>query len=772
MSRSLVILESPAKCGKIEQFLGPDCVCLASYGHIRELRGLDAVAFDDTEVHLSYTVIGAKAKQVAKLKAAAKRANEVILATDDDREGEAIAWHIREVLGLPAHTKRIVFHEITCHAVLAALAAPRTVDMARVRAQQAREVIDLTVGFRVSPVLWQKLCKRTKRGLSAGRCQTPALRLVAENDVEVRNVRGTVVYSVVGIFTRLSLPFKLTTTFPGTDEVEMFLQASAKHSDYVFCRGSALVHADAPPRPFTTSTLQQAASTQLRMSPKRAMSVCQALYEAGHITYMRTDSDCMAPEFVTAAAGTVRMMHGEPFVGADLHALSQRGAGAPGAQEAHEAIRPTHVGRVSLGQTAAAGESRMYELIWKRAVGACMAPAELQRVKASVAGPTSAIFVHTAEEVAFAGWKALDGPAPDAVAFRHLLTIKNGSQLPYMSICAAPTLRGAKLRFAEAGLVKQLEARGIGRPSTFASLVAKLQERGYAKVQDVAGREAECREYRLEPGSDVAAVTVVKKVFGAEKRKLVLQPLGRMVIDILTTHFESLFRYDYTADMESRLDEVAAGSAEWEAVCTDCRDDVARQLAPLGAPEKGGITIDAQHTYIVGRHGPVIKKVAPNGEVTFKGVRKDVDMDRLRAGNYTLDELEAASQPARVLGRHEGETVTLKVGRYGPYVEWKGARRSVSAEVGAPDELTLESVLPLLSGAGARGTLRELDRHTSIRTGPNGDYVFHKRPGWKRPRFYPLRTFIAAHGKDSYKTCDHAELATWLQEEHHVSLVA
>ena len=780
MPRCLVVLESPAKCGKIEKFLGSTYACVATFGHIRELKGLEAIRYQsDGTIRLAYTNVPTKGKQIARLRDAARNADEVILATDDDREGEAIAWHARELLGLPADTKRIVFREITQHAVRLALESPRTVDMDRVRAQQAREVVDLTVGFRVSPFLWAKLSKATKKGLSAGRCQTPALRLVAENDAAVAaNGPGQVVYTVTGVFTKLSLPFKLDQAFSSTTDVEAFLTASAHHDAYAVARGPERRYAEPPPPPFTTSAMQQAASSTLGMAPKRAMAVCQKLYEAGHITYMRTDSEALAPEFVAAAAGAVRMRYGDAYLGQRLALLSARSkeAEAGGAQEAHEAIRPTHAGRLSLGETVERTEARMYDMIWKRAVGACMAPAQERRMAVTVAAAQNRKFMHEAREILFPGWKVLHGKTSEgaADAFRLLqqLTVGVGSTLPPRAITATATLRGTKCHYAEAGLIKQLESRGIGRPSTFASLVAKLQERGYTRLGDVPGRRVHCREYRLEQGDKAFTVTTTEKQLGAERKKLVLQPLGRTVADLLVENFGDLFRYEYTAEMEQQLDEVARGATTWESVCTRCKDDVSRLLEPHKECEKMGIELDQEHTYIIGRHGPVIKRVTARGKVSFLGVRKDVDMDRLRAGGYTVEELAAATTAARELGTHEGEIVTLKVGRYGPYVEWNGARRSVPAEAGAPDELVLNDVLPLICGAGARGVVRELDSHTSIRTGPNGDYVFHKKPRWKRPRFYPLRGFIRLHGKDSYKTCDRSVFADWLKEEHKVALAA
>ena len=768
MSYTLVVLESAAKCGKVEGYLGQGYKCLASFGHIRELRGLESITYNpDGSMDLKYSVSTGKSKRLSALRAAAKKASEVVLATDDDREGEAIAWHVREALGLGPATKRIIFNEITRPAIRQAIQNPRRVDMDRVAAQQAREVIDLTVGYKVSPVLWSKISRRTKKGLSAGRCQTPALRLVADNDQEAKEAATRAVYTISGTFTKLNLVFKLDRELDDAETAEAFMAELAGHDAYEFSKGVVRKYSEKPPPPFTTSLLQQTASSQLGFGPKRTMSLAQKLYEAGHITYMRTDSQRLAPEFVTAAKGLVRLAYGENYVAGGQAAAKVEAA--PGAQDAHEAVRPTLVGKRELEEGSDPAERRLYQLIWRRSVAYCMTDAVERRFRAAVSAPKDRCFTCTVASTVFHGWKVLYDRESSDEAFNLLRQVKGGSQLPPRTVEARVGIRGKKARYTQASLISKLEALGIGRPSTFASIVSKIEERGYVRVGDVPGTKKQCTEYRWEAGWSVPEASVAERVLGGEKKKLVLQPLGRSVVELLESQFGSLFEYEYTANMEADLDRIAKGEKDRDATCVACAQAVSSLVVEAGGTEKGGIRIDDAHQYIIGKHGPVIKCTDGEGVVTFKGVKTDIDLDKLRAGEYSLADLLVAKVAARKLGTHEGKEVTLRVGRYGPYLEWNGARRTVPASAGAPDELTLDSVLPLITRSGGNGIIRIIDRHTSIRSGPHGDYVFHKKPGWKRPVFTPVAGFIRMHGPNSYKDCDLSLVTAWLESEHGIT---
>ena len=640
-SRSLIIVESPAKCQKIESYLGKDkYMCLASFGHIREIEdGLKSIDIDH-EFKTKFAVMSSKQGQVAKLRAAIAAADEVILATDDDREGEAIAWHLCQVFNLSVETtKRIIFHEITEPAIKAAVAAPRTIDMSLVHAQQARQILDLVVGYKISPVLWTYVAHTN---LSAGRCQTPALRLIYDNykDIEGSAAGGTgatMVYSVSGIFTKLNLTFHLSRDLESTETLERFIQETAVAPDTAFRAkvGASKKVTKAPPRPYSTSTLQQAASNDLHLSPKDTMFAAQKLYEGGYITYMRTDSKVYSAEFVTKACGYIRGRWGGAGTGDDLignigSVTGGTGASGGGTEAAHEAIRPTDISRTLLPQSCHPREHRLYSIILRNTLESLMAPAICQTITMAIpspvpvagAGPDTAEYRHTAEQVIKPGWKLVAGYEADAAEYTYFASLATAQPMPYKKIMTKCSMRNTKSHHTESGLVQLLEKMGIGRPSTFSSLIDKIQERGYVKLQDVRGKSLECIEYTItdaavDGGASLNSPSKKRKIesktevreIGGETRKLVIQPLGIIVIEFLLEHFAPLFEYEFTKNMETQLDEIATDGMVWHELCYKCWFDVTAQLQEL--KERGvvkeEIKIDDRHSYILSKNGPVIK---------------------------------------------------------------------------------------------------------------------------------------------------------------------
>jgi DNA topoisomerase-1 len=718
--RALVIVESPAKCQKIESYLGKDkYMCLASFGHIREIAdGLKSIDVD-REFAIKFAIMSSKHSQVAKLRAAIADASEVILATDDDREGEAIAWHLCQVFHLPvATTKRIIFHEITEPALKAAVAAPRTIDMSLVLAQQARQVLDLIVGYKISPVLWTYVAHTN---LSAGRCQTPALRLIYENYKEIEASTATMVYTVSGIFTKLNLTFHLSTEIESTGDssgeacLERFIRETAAAPDAGFratigSGGVPKKTTKPPPRPYSTSTLQQAASNDLHLSPKDTMSVAQKLYEGGYITYMRTDSKVYSAEFVAKACEYIRKRFGgegtpaEDLIG-NLSGVSS-GSGstkdaAAAAAAAHEAIRPTDISRTLLPQSCHPREHRLYSIIHRNTIESLMAPAICQSLTMAISSPVAVTVVsgaptgtgceyrYTAEQVIKPGWKLVAGGYDkEAKEYTYFASLAGSAAataapaMPFKRITTKCSLRNTKSHYTESGLVQLLEKMGIGRPSTFSSLIDKIQERGYVKLQDVPGKSTECREFAVSSDIDASlnppSKRGVKKIesktevreIGGESRKLVIQPLGIIVIEFLLAHFAPLFEYQFTKNMETQLDEIATGGMVWHELCYKGWFEVAAQLQEL--KERGvvkeEIQIDDRHSYILGKNGPVIKcRVAdadnavsptiqsddgdgddrsdddatPNAaekkpKFIFKSVRPNLEYAKIQRGEYSL----------------------------------------------------------------------------------------------------------------------------------------
>jgi DNA topoisomerase-1 len=754
--RTLIIVESPAKCQKIESYLGKDkYMCLASFGHIREIEdGLKSIDIDH-EFKTKFAIMSSKQGQVAKLRAAIASADEVILATDDDREGEAIAWHLCQVFNLSVErTKRIIFHEITEPAIKAAVAAPRTIDMSLVHAQQARQILDLVVGYKISPVLWTYVAHTN---LSAGRCQTPALRLIYDNykDIEGAAAGGTgatMVYSVSGIFTKLNLTFHLSRDLESTETLERFIQETAVAPDTAFRAkvGASKKVTKAPPRPYSTSTLQQAASNDLHLSPKDTMFVAQKLYEGGYITYMRTDSKVYSAEFVTKACGYIRGRWGgaggaggagtgDDLIG-NIGSVTGGTGGTGGTEAAHEAIRPTDISRTLLPQSCHPREHRLYSIILRNTLESLMAPAICQTITMAIPSPVpvtgpdaaAAEYRHTAEQVIKPGWKLVAGYEADAKEYTYFASLAtsasaNTQPTPYKKIMTKCSMRNTKSHHTESGLVQLLEKMGIGRPSTFSSLIDKIQERGYVKLQDVRGKSLECIEYTITDAAAGGIRKIESKIevreIGGETRKLVIQPLGIIVIEFLLEHFAPLFEYEFTKNMETQLDEIATDGMVWHELCYKCWFDVTAQLQEL--KERGvvkeEIKIDDNHSYILSKNGPVIKcRVADAADeddedddddeddedddddedednsvslsihspakekkpkFIFKPVRQDLDYAKILRGEYSLaymiGEENAAGVAAavtagggRVLGQHQGQDIVIKSGKYGAYVAW------------------------------------------------------------------------------------------------------
>jgi len=713
MSHTLVIVESPAKCKKIEQYLGPGYKCIASFGHIRTLHGLGSINITN-DFHPTYTVLDSKKQNITKLRSAIKSAKNVLLASDDDREGEAIAWHICKTFSLPVNTtKRILFHEVTKPALQRAVKTATTINMNTVYAQQARQVLDLLVGFTISPILWSNITKKTKSSLSAGRCQTPALRLVYDNQKEINAAPGDKVYQTTGYFTNKNLPFQLTTQYDTEEAMSAFLEETVHH-DHVYQCGKLRKVTRQPPEPFTTSTLQQKASNELRFSPKQTMIVCQSLYEAGHITYMRTDSKTYSKVFVDSVSKYVTS-HPKyaKYIHPEVERLTRTTETPPktktktcsdtNAQEAHEAIRPTDITRDEV-KDMDSQQKRMYAMIWRNTLESCMSPSQGQGVTATVSAPKTTTkseptlknpkheYRYSTERIIFPGWKIVGGYEEDESLFTYLQTIKAGSVLPYKKITSLVSMKNLKSHYTEARLVQLLEKQGIGRPSTFSSLIDKIQERNYVKKTNITGKTIACIDFELE--NDELSQIETEREFGGERSKLVIQPVGTLVIEFLIKHFDTLFHYDYTKTMEDALDSIANGKKVWHSLCRECYEDMNSQASTLTTKDKAVIKIDDKHTYMVGKYGPVIRCItnttASQGKSkskskkqkdTFMSVRQDIDIEKLRRGEYTLEEIVVQdARYKRVLGTYKNKDVVLQEGKYGLYVSWNKINKTVSLQ--------------------------------------------------------------------------------------------
>ena len=747
----LVIVESPAKCSKIQGFLGPEFQVVASMGHIRSLEeSLDAIGLT-TDFEPRFEFLKEKSKVQKDLKDAAKGKTVVYLAADDDREGEAIAYSVALLLKLPLATNpRIVFHEITKAAIEKAVANPRTLNMDRVWAQQARAMLDMLIGFTLSPILWTQVA----RGLSAGRCQTPALKLLVEKERAIKSFKSSSSWRITGQWTdaKGSFPAVLEDELEDEDSATTYLDLRRTDRRAVVQTNTTRPWSSAPPDPLMTSTLQQQASALFSLSPKATMQVAQKLYEAGHITYMRTDKATLSEEAVTEARAVVEAKWGPTYLGPETKVVEEvkpKGkAKAKGdekdevkAQEAHEAIRPTHM-EVETIDSDGLG-SKLYGLIRQRA---------LQSVMAKAQGETLKVVFHCEKEAEedrlpwSASWKRTTFPGyqivgriadleeavedekdTDAVAWTRALALKAGTVVSWTQLVAQPHETKAEPRYTEATLVRALEKHGIGRPSTFSSLLAAVQDRGYAELKNLSGQAVDLKVYTLTDPEKDLEVKVSKKVLGAEKQKLVPTDLGLQCLAFLETHFGHLFDYKFTSQMENRLDLVEKGQEAWKQVLRDTWASYKEKyMTMIKAPSKEGANPKLKVfsnglKAVMSKKGPLLLTEGATKETTvFHGWPAGVLFESMTEEMALAFKSSAAkAAEGEVMGDWKGEPVIRRTGKFGPYVKVGSVTLSLS-----PQD-TWDTVQEKLEGKAAApsGLLRTFKEY-EIRTGPYGPYIY------------------------------------------------
>ena len=782
MSFICVIVESPAKCKKIESYLGNGYKCIASYGHLRELKSLQQL--EDMEPKYSIINEEIKLKHIEKMRVEISKSTEVILATDDDREGEAIAWHICQLFDLPVeNTKRIIFHEITETALKNSLTNPRMININLVKAQQCRQILDLLVGFQITPIIWNYICKNHCNSLSAGRCQTPTLKLVYDNYLEIKNQKSELTYHIIGYFTSQIIPFDLKKIFEKEDDVVDFLENSLNH-DHVFSVSEPEKIFINPPEPLITSSLQQLASNELHLSPKETMKYAQQLYENGYITYMRTDSKIYAEEFIQHSKefilreyNDIKYFHEK----VDKEKTKSANANAK-TQDAHEAIRPVSlfVKFTDLSDKIDSKAVKLYNLIWKRTLESCMSPAVAYQIYATITGYDDYNFNYKSEQLLFAGWKIVSNKIEDNKIYHYLRTIKQGTILNYKKMMSNVSIKNMKGHYSEARLIHLLEEKGIGRPSTFSMLIDKIQERGYVAKENIKGTTILYKEYMLE-GEELYE-TEKEKVFGNENGKLVIQPLGILVIEFLIKHFNDLFEYDYTKKMEDELDLISQGEKEYKLLCKQCDEKIkylTNKISNEGQVEgealektKYEIVIDKNHSYIIGKYGPIIKKTEDkSNKVSFLKVNKNIDLKRMENGEYKLNDLlEEVECKEKCIGKYQGEDLIIKNGKYGIYVSW-GINKKSLQEFGNksihsfeyPEILRFLEKDTLLNNDCPLGIVRKINDEISIRNGKYGDYIFYKNKKMKKPQFLKLTGFPG-----DYKKVNIHVFLEWFTKTHKI----
>ena len=782
MTQSLVIVESPAKCKKIESYLGPGYKVIASYGHFRTISGLDAIDIVNGFTP-KYSIIQEelKLKQIERIRTEIARSTDVILATDDDREGEAISWHICDLFSLPIKTtKRIIFHEITETAIKMAILNPKRINMDLVYAQQSRQILDLLVGYNISPILWNCVSKTHDASLSAGRCQTPALRLVYDNYLDIKKSPGKMVFNTTGLFTNLNLTFELNKQFTNNEAIKDFLE-KCKIFDFEYTSTPPKKNIKKPPEPLTTSTLQQIASNELHLSPKDTMKYAQQLYEGGYITYMRTDSKKYSAEFVDKAKAYIKSKYGEQYISQGINNLivgskkeekDKKGKEKeePKIQEAHEAIRPVNI--VSELNDLQPKAIKLYELILKITLETCMPSAQFSSISASISAPIETKFVYKAELPIFLGWQILENVKNDEKnTYQYLESLKQNISMKPKRVDAKFTLIDLKSHFTEARLIQLLEEKGIGRPSTFASLIDKIQERKYVEKQTITGKEIESSDFALSDNK--ITETILKKEFGNEKNKLVILPLGILVIEFLVDKFGTFFNYEYTKEMEDELDNIANGKKEWSSLCDTCNTCLTQLTSQVQDIKKFNIVIDEEHTLIIGKYGPVVKFVDKKDKknISFLRVKQDLDLNQLKKmPQVTLEDvIDVNNCDKNAIGKYKGQDLFIKKGKYGVYAKWGNETKSLNEDFSLIpiEKIEYLNVLKflekdnLLDPSKPVGLLREITEHISIRTGKFGDYIFYKKPRMKKPEFLKLNGF-----NSDYKKCEKELIINWIKQTY------
>lgn len=744
MHENLVIVESPAKAKTIEKFLGKDYKVMSSFGHIRDLKK-KTLSINEKTMEPDYEIPEEKRKLVSELKKQVKEAQRVWLASDEDREGEAISWHLCEVLGLDKdNTNRIVFHEITPNAILDAIEHPRHLDMNLVNAQQARRVLDRLVGFKLSPVLWRKV----KPALSAGRVQSVAVRLIVEREREIQAFVSEPYYRVSAVFTVpqaeghiAEVKAELDKRFATRDEAVAFLERCRKAQ---FTVGSVskkpLKRMPAPP--FTTSTLQQEAARKLGYTVTQTMMVAQHLYENGRITYMRTDSVNLSKLALAASRDAITQLWGAEYSHTrNFHTHSK------GAQEAHEAIRPTYISEQTIEGTVQ--ERRLYDLIWKRTVASQMAESEIEKtvVTIDIDGQEEK-FIADGEVVTFDGFlkvyhESTDDENQDNEGSNTLPALSAGDLLERKTITSTEKYSQGPVRYTEASLVKKLEELGIGRPSTYAPTISTIQQREYVVKGDKAGEE---RQYVTDTLSANRIVSKTRtEVAGKEKGKLLPTDIGTVVNDFLMEHFPEIMDYNFTAKVESQFDQIAEGHEEWTSMMHNFDHDFeptvrkvmnARSEHKAGERELGVDPLSHRPVFVkIGRFGPVVQIGSADDEVKprFAQLPSGKSIETI-----TLDEALELFRLPRNIGEYEGDIVTIGSGRFGPYVQHGGKYVSLPKEMD-PMTVTLADAIKLIAEKREQERQRHIksfeeDSTMQVLNGRFGPYITCDGKNYRLPK--------------------------------------
>ena len=757
-AKYLIIVESPSKCSKIEEYLGRDYACIASLGHIRHIKGLKSVNAK-LNYEITFDFIKEKQYHISQMRSTIEQfeTKNILLGSDDDREGEAIAWHVCEVFDLPIQTtKRIIFNEITKTALTNAVNAPTVVNMNLVHAQQARQVLDLMVGYKISPFLWSYLYRDKENSLSAGRCQTPALRLIYENEMKQRNATCEQTYSINGLFYEREHSFIIPTSLKSMEDCTHFLNES-KTFEHRMSIGKETSHNRSAPKPFSTSKLLQTTNQVLNMSPHETMSICQQLYQTGFITYMRTESNTYSLTFLDKMKQYLKntySTHDDCIPSSWKHIEHNKSI------HPHEAIRVTDL-NVSKIETTNNRLLSVYNIIRRNTIESCMSDYKYNCCKIFLTAPMKLQYEHSIEIPTQLGWKVYSESEPMAdlqqKARSRVLRFQSYTNtiVPYVKIKATSQFKKNGSYYSEASLIQKLEELGIGRPSTFASIVQTIQERKYVDRGDIQGTNINVTDFVLE--KDKIQETKTMKLIGKEKNKLKITEIGLLVLPFLTEYFEKLFSYDYTEHMETQLDAIVNGSQiNWYDLCKECETEIKSCATPIKKIEKKFFPLQENYDIVFERYGPTIRHHLEDGKIEYFNVKKEVNISVANIENNKYDLKDIIDTPTSCIGLWENEEVFIKEGRFGMYLQYGETKKPLKHIQKPKEHVTWEDILPTLESKQLEPNfLRKYNETTSLRKGKYGPYIFYQTESMSKPSFFNIKKYKG--------DCFHDEVDTVLE---------
>ena len=721
MNKTLLIFESPAKCKKVEGYLGKGYICKASFGHIRDLAKKNLSIDIENGFKPSYEQLKDKKKVINELKKAAKEAKEVLIATDLDREGEAIGYHITHVLGLdPKKTKRLVFNEITKKAMIHAVEHPRTLDINLFNAQQARRISDRLVGYLTTPLLWKEL---NNNSLSAGRCQTPALNLIYDREKLIDQFQSNNYYSFSGSFSSKYIDFDASHPKQIDKDTCIKYLEHSKKKDFKLTKIGKKDSLHKPSPPFTTSSLQQTVSSRFGISPKKCMEIAQKLYESGKITYMRTDSLQLSEECKADAMQYIQNKYGDEY-----HSLNDYTARSQNAQEAHEAIRPVHIQdkHVEMDEPY----RKIYHLIWKRTIASQMSACKKKLITLylDVDNPKIEIPMEAPlETIEFLGHRILyDNPDDITSENKDIESlvedIGHTKMVPYNKLLGTEKVTKSKTRYTEASLIKTLETEGIGRPSTFSTIINNIQDRGYVEKRSQKGIEKEFCIYTLEHNKETIDNSSKKGKIDDEKNKLFITELGRTVLQLLYQHFDSIFHYEFTSSIETKLDLVANGTLKWNKVVKDLYDSFSDKLIELNiqtnpsnkhqSKRKIGQLSDKDVFVYKGKFGPVAQ-IGSGDDIQFVKIPKEMNINSI-----TIESIQQLSMYPKELGKYKDHIVKLNHGKFGFYINYNGKNYSIPGDIGK--ECTIDNIADIITKE--KTAIKQFSNGIIVNEGKYGPY--------------------------------------------------